>query len=127
MKKTYFAFLLLQAFFSVKTFSQTPIVFKGDNVIIGDHVSILEDPDNHLTFQTASVSSGYVPSKNQVPNLNLSKSDFWIKFSIKNVSADDHLLLTIDYPTLDLCEFYYPFNNKYLVQALNDNKPFSHR
>jgi signal transduction histidine kinase len=127
MKKIYFAFLLLQAFFSVKTFSQTSIVFKGDNTIIGDHVSILEDPGNHLTFQTASVSSGYKPSKNQVPNLNLSKSDFWIKFSIKNASSEDHLLLTIDYPTLDLCEFYYPFNNKYLVQTLNDNKPFNNR
>lgn len=127
MKKIYFAFLLLQAFFSVKTFSQTPIVFKGDNIIIGDHVSILEDPGKHLTFQTASVSSGYIPSKSQVPNLNLSKSDFWLKFSIKNESSENHLLLSLEYPSLDVCEFYYPVNNKYLVQKFNDTEPFNNR
>jgi two-component system NtrC family sensor kinase len=128
MKRIYFAFLLLlQAFFSIKAFSQTPIVFKGDNIIIGDHVSILEDPGNHLTFQTASVSSGYIPSKAQVPNLNLSKSDFWLKFSIKNESSENHLLLTLEYPTLDVCEFYYPLNNKYLIQKANDTKPFNDR
>jgi two-component system NtrC family sensor kinase len=127
MKRIYFAFLLLQAFFSVKTFSQTLIVFKGDNIIIGDHVSILEDPGKHLTFQTASVSSGYTPSKSQVPNLNLSKSDFWLKFSIKNESSENHLLLSLEYPTLDVCEFYYPANNKYLVQKFNDKEPFNNR
>src|SRR5258708_20189381 len=127
MKRIYLIFLLLQVFFSIKTFSQTPIVFKGDNIIIGDHVSVLEDPSNHLSFEAASVSPGYIPSKNQVPNLSLSKSDFWIKFSIKNASSENHLFLTIDYPILDLCEFYYPFNNKYLVQKLNDTKPFNDR
>jgi two-component system NtrC family sensor kinase len=127
MKRIYFAFLLLQILFSVKTFSQTLVVFKGNNMIIGNHVSILEDPSNRLTFQAASVASGYIPSKSEVPNLNLSNSYFWIKFSIKNTSPENHLLLSIDYPTLDLCELYSPDNNRYLVQKLNDTVPFNNR
>jgi two-component system NtrC family sensor kinase len=127
MKKVYFAFMLLQTFFSVKTFSQTPLVFKGENIIIGDHVSILEDPGNHLTFQIASISSAYIPSKSKVPNLNLSKSDFWLKFSVKNESSENHILLTLEYPTLDVCEFYYPVAGKYLIQKFNDTEPFNNR
>ncbi|MGZ3836643.1 MAG: 7TM diverse intracellular signaling domain-containing protein, partial [Mucilaginibacter sp.] len=127
MKRVYFAFLLLQTFFSVKTFSQTPIVFKGDNIIIGDHVAILEDKGRQLAFQAATASSEYIPSKGKVPNLNLSKSDFWLKFSVKNESSENHLLLTLEYPSLDICEFYYPFNNKYAVQKFNDTEPFNNR
>jgi two-component system, NtrC family, sensor kinase len=126
-KKFCFVFLLLQIFFSVKVLAQTPLVFKGENIIIGEHVAILEDPSNHLTFQTASISSGYMPSKSQVPNLNLSKSHFWLKFSIKNESSENHLLLTLEYPTLDVCEFYYPVNNQYLIQKANDTEAFNNR
>ncbi|MFB9844512.1 sensor histidine kinase [Mucilaginibacter ginsenosidivorans] len=126
MKRIYFSFLLLQIF-SVKSFSQTPVVFKGDNLIIGNHVSILEDPHNHLPFQDARIATGYVPSKSEVPNLNLSKSYFWLKFSVKNMSPENHLLLSIDYPTLDLCEFYSFYGNKYMVQQFNDTVPFNNR
>src|ERR1700754_1218987 len=127
MKRIYFVLIFLQAFFSVKAFSQAPAIFRGDNIIIGDHVSILEDPDNHLTFQTASVSTGYTHSKSQVPNLNLSKSGFWLKFSIKNESSEDHLLLTVEYPMLDVCEFYAHIGNTYSVQKFNDTEPFNNR
>jgi len=127
MKRIYFSFLLLQIFFSVKTFSQTAVVFKGDNLIIGNHVSILEDTLNHLSFQAASIASSYIPSKSEVPNLNLSNSYFWLKFSVKNMSPENHLLLSIEYPTLDMCEFYSSYNNKYQVQKLTDTVPFNNR
>ncbi len=119
--------MVVHFFLLVKTYSQTPIVFKGDNIIIGDHVSILEAPDNKLSFQEASVSSGYKLSKSQVPNLNLSKSDFWLKFLVKNESSEKHLLLTVEYPTLDACEFFYFFNNKLLIQKSNDAQNFYNR
>ncbi len=127
MKKIYPVLLLLQIFFSVKAFSQTPLVFKGDNTIIGDHVAILEDTTNHFTFQAASISKAYKLSTSQVPNLNLSNSAFWIKFTLKNESPANHLFLTIEYPTLNTCELYYPVNNQYQTQKFSDSKPFNNR
>ena len=128
MKNPLFVFLiLLQAFFSAKVFSQAPVVFKGDNVIIGEHIAILEAPKNQLTLLTASNSPGYLQSKSQVPNLNLSKSDFWLRFTVKNESQENHLLLTIEYPTLEICELYSPVNAKYMVQKSSDTGPFHER
>lgn len=120
--------IVLQMFVAAKTFAQAPIVFKGDNLVLGDHVSILEDTSDRLTFQSAIGANGYDTSKTQVPNLNLSKSNFWIRFTIKNESLENHLLLTIQYPTLNVCELYSPdINNKYLIKSFTDTKPFMAR
>lgn len=131
MKKIYLVCMVLQMFFAPKIFAQAPsgdtLIFKGNNLVVGDHAWVLEDTSDRLTFQSAVASNGYELSKTQVPNLSLSKSDFWIKFSIKNESPERHLLLSIEYPTLNLCEFYAPDGNKYTVKNYTDIKPFSAR
>lgn len=127
MIKNCFTLLLLPLFFALNAVAQTPLVFKGDNMIAGDHVAVLEDPGNRLDFKQASTSTGYVLSKTQVPNLSLSKSAFWIRFSVKNESPQEHLLLSVEYPTLDVCEFYSPAGNGYLVSKLNDTVLFNQR
>src|SRR5258708_37987533 len=97
-----FALMFLLVLFSLKTFSQDPVVFNGENQVIGQHVSILEDPAYHLNINSVKVAPGFVLSNIEVPNLQLSKSDFWLRFSIKNQTSEDHLLLSLDYPTLDV-------------------------
>ncbi len=127
MKKIYLiVFVVLTACFT-KTNAQQVIVFKGDNLVIGKDVAILEDTSNKLDINAVRKSTKFVQSQTQVPNLQLSKSDFWLRFSIKNESKSNEMLLNLEYPTLDLCEFYYPVNGVYQMQRLSDNDPFSKR
>ena len=127
MKKLYLSLLLLQILFLTKGLAQNIIVFKGDNTVIGKNVSILEDPTKHLDFNAARKSSGFVQSLTQVPNLQLSTSVFWLRFTIRNESLDNQLLLSLEYPTLDVCEFYYPVKGTYNTEKLSDNNLFNKR
>jgi two-component system NtrC family sensor kinase len=127
MKKIYLIFLLLQVLFFSKGIAQKVIVFKGDNVVIGQSVSILEDSTKHLDFNSIQKSAGFIQSRTQVPNLQLSTSVFWLRFTIKNESPENHLLLSLDYPTLNVCEFYYPVSGVYNSEKVSDNNPFDKR
>ncbi len=127
MKRLFFLFLCLQALLTVKATAQSPVVFSGPNVIIGKSVSILEDSKESLDLQTVSKSGNFVPSAIETPNLQLSKSAFWLKFSIRNESSSDHLMLALEYPTLTTCDFYYPEDGHYAVQKLSDTSNFSKR
>src|ERR1700744_2954499 len=127
MKKAYLSLLLLQILFLTKGLAQNIIVFKGDNMVIGQNVSILEDSTKHLDFNSARKSSGFVQSLTQVPNLQLSTSVFWLRFTVKNESTENQLLLSLEYPTLDECEFYYPVKGIYSVEKLSDNNLFNKR
>jgi len=127
MSKGLFAWLLLSVILSSKALGQAPVVFKGDDIVIGDHVSVLEDPTSRLNIDQVKNSPRFTPSKVQVPNFQLSKSDFWLRFTIKNESADSHLLLSLEYPSLDVCDFYYPVNGTYQLQQYSDNLPFDQR
>lgn len=127
MKRITFLLLLLQISFAAKLAAQSPVIFNGENTIIGKYVSILNDSTNNLDQQTISKSTAFVPSTIETPNMQLSKSAFWLKFSIHNASSSDHLMLQLDYPTLSACDFYYPENGRYEVQKLSDTLPFSQR
>jgi two-component system NtrC family sensor kinase len=127
MKRIIFLLLLLQISLIAKLAAQSPVIYNGENTIIGKYVSILKDSTNNLDLQTISKSNAFVPSKIETPNLQLSKSAFWLKFSIRNTSASHHLVLELDYPTLSACDFYYPENGHYRVQKLSDTLPFSQR
>jgi two-component system, NtrC family, sensor kinase len=127
MKKIYLILLFLQIFFLPKGIAQNIIVFKGDNIVIGQNVAILEDPTKHLGIQSVRGATGFIQSHTQVPNLELSRSAFWLRFTIKNESSDNHLLLSLEYPTLDVCEFYFPVNGTYSSEKLSDTNGFTKR
>ena len=126
MKKFLAAFVLLLFAFSKNSFSQRTLIFEGGNVVLGEYISILEDPGNFLEFKNVKTSR-FEPSEAPIPNLKLSKSDFWLKFSVTNKSKERDLSLMLDYPTLDVCEFYYPNGEKYEVARLTDTVPFNRR
>jgi len=127
MKRIFFLLLLLQISFAAKLAAQSPVTFNGENTIIGKYVAILKDSTDNFDLQTVSKSTAFVPSAIETPNLQLSKSAFWLKFSIHNTSASDSLMLELDYPTLSVCDFYYPENGGYKAQKLSDTLPFSQR
>jgi hypothetical protein len=127
MKRLFFILLCVQALFAAKAAAQATVVFSGQNIIIGKSVSILEDSKNIYDLQTVIKAHNFIPSAIETPNLQLSKSSFWLKFSIRNESPSDRLMLELDYPTLTVCDFYYPENGHYLVQKLSDTAPFNQR
>lgn len=94
-------------------------------MVIGSHVSILEDPTSNLEVKDIRTSKSFVPSAVAIPNLQLSKSDFWLKFSITNQSNQEHLILALEYPMLGKCEFYALEDGQ--VQKLSYNSVFSNR
>ncbi len=111
--------------YSLTASAQGPVIFKGENLVIGRQVSILEDKTNNLSLKEITDSDAFVKSKVPVPNLQLSRSDFWIKFSIQNESDQEELILALEYPMLSICEFYSISEGK--VYSLSYNEKFSQR
>ncbi|MBS1527444.1 MAG: histidine kinase, partial [Bacteroidetes bacterium] len=107
--------------------AQSPVIFRGSNIIIGKQVSILKDPQQNLDLQAVRKSAAFIPSDIETPNLKLSKSAFWLKFTIKNKSASGHLVLDLNYPMLTGCDFYYPVNGSYRAEHMSDTLPFAQR
>lgn len=127
MKKTIYCLILLQLLLCFKGFSQKVVLFKGQSLNIGNEVAIFEDTSNLLDIKSIQSRPGFVVSTSQIPNLQLSKSDYWLRFSIKNVSQSELLLLELEYPTLQLCEFYYPDNGGYKFISASDTANFNER
>jgi len=127
MKKIYLCIFFLQIFLLTKGVAQNIIVFKGANTVIGQDIAVLEDSSKRLDIESVIKAPGFVPSKSQVPNLQLSTSDFWLRFTIRNESPEDQLMLNIEYPTLSICEFYYPGKGSYNVVKLSDRDRFGVR
>ncbi len=125
MKKYWFILFLLSLFFSADSLAQEHVVFKGENIVIGEHVSILEDPTNKLDLNDIRTSNGFVQQEVSIPNLKLSSSDFWLKFSIRNQSDQEHLILALEYPMLSTCEFYAMNDGR--VQKLSYETKFAQR
>lgn len=107
-------------------FAEEIINFEGKNIILGKDLYIYEDKTESLSINDTS-SMNFQESTSQTPNLKLNTSDFWIKFSIKNNSESEHLLLAIDYPSLDKCDFYTRTENGYYKQSISDTLKFSER
>ncbi|MFA6944857.1 MAG: 7TM-DISM domain-containing protein, partial [Pedobacter sp.] len=125
MKRYYCVLILLSLICSLKASAQNPVIFKGDNQVIGSHISILEDKTNQLSLKEIAGSDAFIPSGVPIPNLQLSRSDFWIKFSIRNESDQEHIILALEYPMLSTCEFYSMADGR--VQKLSYDEAFSKR
>lgn len=117
-----FAFSLLLA---STAYSQTSVIFTGEKVVIGKHVAILEDSTKLMTLEEAVSSDGYVQSDIQTPNLKLTSSHFWLKFTVVNRSGSVHMILALEYPMLSVCEFYSVLDKS--VQSLSYDDPLSRR
>lgn len=125
MNRYYCILIILSILFSLKASAQELVILKHENLVIGKHISILEDPTNTLSLSEVRTSSAFVQSTVPIPNLKLSKSDFWLKFTMQNLSNEVHFILLLEYPMLSTCEFYSLAEGA--VQKLNYNTAFSNR
>ncbi len=127
--KLLFLFLLI----SIQGFSSEQIDtirFQDEQSIksIGANIYLLKDETNSLTIDDVVNSDKFKKSTENVPNLGISKSTFWIKFSIQNKLVNRRILLQLQYPIIDEIEFYTPSkNNKFDTLFAGELLPFKER
>jgi len=87
--------------------AQNTVVFSDDGgkIRIGNKIEILEDKTGSLTFEEVQRSNGFVKSNQDVPNMQVTSSSFWIRFKLKN-TGNIPLVLQLAYPTIDSVNFY---------------------
>jgi signal transduction histidine kinase len=113
MKKLKLLFLFILVAYSPFIFANDTTIFNNENIIqsIGKDIQILSDETNALTFDEVLKSNDFKISTENVPNLGISKSTHWVRFSIKNELKSRRLILQLQYPIIDEIEFYAPTEN----------------
>jgi signal transduction histidine kinase len=113
-------------FLSTIARSQT-INFTGGSYLISKYVEIYEDSSGNKTIHDVLKSPHFIQSKEETPNMGLTRSTFWIRFSINNNSDKLALLLEIVYPLIRSCELFKIDNGVTKVQGHDEKDPFSKR
>jgi len=63
--------------------------------------------DNSNTISISEIKKQkFIPCIQEIPNLGVTSSSFWIKLHIKNTTSSNNILLEIAQPTIDEIEFY---------------------
>lgn len=121
--------LLLSIILTSLASAQSPIILSDSDSIyyIGKSIFLLEDRKETLQIEEVIHHTGFVKSKEEVPNLGVS-GNYWGKFSIKNTRKNQDLLLVIPYPTIDEITLYSLNNEGTLIhETTGDNFKFSTR
>lgn len=130
MKKLQLLFLFILVAVVHSASANDTTVFNNENIIqsIGKDIQILSDETNSLTFEDILTSKEFKLSTENVPNLGISKSTHWIRFSIKNELKNRRLILQLQYPIIDEIEFYSPTeNHQYKKTISGELVPFKER
>lgn len=116
MKKFFTCGLIFAVFLVTKCLAlPNPIDYYANDKIktIGAHLELLDDTSHAIPIDQIMASSGFVQSKEEVPSYPISNTSHWMRFSIRNNSTDNSMLLELAYPTID---------SLWLIQVV-DNKP----
>ncbi|CAG5073041.1 Adaptive-response sensory-kinase SasA [Dyadobacter sp. CECT 9623] len=118
--------VLLLIVFAGKSSAETAD-YKNGSLIIGKFLEIYEDTSGSLTLDEVRKVQGFAKSKDEVPNLGLSQSTFWVRFSIKNSSAAEMLYLELAQPSIHSCELFEISENEVRSEAYTNTDRFSDR
>lgn len=118
--------LLVNNMYSLKS----PIIFSDNEKIIdiGNAIQILEDKTNNLSVFEALYSKQFIESTQNVPNLGISKSSFWIKFQVFNQTNEQKLVLELQQPLMDEAELFAILKDgSFIKQRISKDIPFYKR
>ncbi|MCF0040287.1 sensor histidine kinase [Dyadobacter fanqingshengii] len=104
-----------------------PVNFYQGSQMIGKHVEIFEDATNTRSFEQVVQEKNFVQSTDDTPNMGLSQSTFWIRFSIANKSASSLLYLELAHPLIHTCELFEITGNKISTEKYLENADFGDR
>ena len=74
--------------------------------ISGTSMRLLEDASSNMGINEVATSSRFSSVSQSILNLGISKSAFWLSFSVKNNTKLDYLLLAVNQPMVDEAELY---------------------
>jgi signal transduction histidine kinase len=74
---------------------------------MGHYLQLLDDSTGKLTARAVSENPGFSASSMDVPNLGISSSAHWAKFSLLNASQEGTLAILIDYPEIEELDIYF--------------------
>ncbi|MCF2497967.1 sensor histidine kinase [Dyadobacter chenhuakuii] len=112
---------------SAKLVYGIPVNFYQGSQIIGKQVEIFEDVTNARNFEQVLKTNAFVQSTDDTPNMGLSQSTFWIRFSIANKSASSLLYLELAHPLIHTCELFEMEGAKVKVETNRENADFNER
>ncbi len=112
------ALFLLMTGFSVRALPAITYHTGDGRMDIGKHLEILEDPEGAMSLEDVMASERFAHVNQQVINLGVSNSTFWIRFTVAN-QTDHKLLLELSDPTTDCVALYtlHPGKEPTVVEA----------
>src|SRR6185437_4463864 len=102
-------------FLSISYSKANTVIYDSGRILIGNRVEILNDSLNKYTPLDVISSPLFYKSKQAAPNFDISNSTYWIRFSIKNVTDNPHLLLEVDNALVDTCNLYLVKGNEVVL------------
>ncbi len=105
-------FFLLSVFAGVYAFAQH-VIHEGFNssTVITSGIAYLEDKSSSLSLREVIRSEDFRKIENDVPNFGISNSTFWLRITLKNLSARPEYLLQVSQPGLDEIDFFHPLSS----------------
>ncbi len=112
-----------------KGISQSVIQYSdpAKNITISPYFHILEDTENKLILDDILKNPAFKENTQMVPNLGISKSTFWIKFTIQNLTREETLVLEIQNPIIDRIELFYCSGDSYTSEQLGEFQNYDRR
>ena len=126
-RRTSILFCLL-VFFSVVSSRSYAAAFVYGNIdskevmiIPGTAMEMLEDTNSKLSFSEVMTSARFLPQTAENPNLGITNSTFWLRFSVQNTTGINGLLLALQQPMVDEASFFIQ-NSKGLYDSIGFGK-----
>lgn len=121
---------LFTLLFSFHAISDTPIIFsdKEQSDYIGKYVWLLKDSTCKMGINEVQSSKDFELSSQVVPRFGFTKAAIWVKFQVKNISTESHLILILATPLIDEAElFTLNEDGSYSSAVIGQNIPFFKR
>ncbi len=124
--KIYFLFSLL--FVISSSIKSNNVIYLDDNITIpiGNSLEVLEDKTGVLELKDV-LDLEFTSLNTKVPNLGISESSFWLKYTVTNKTSNPNLKIELSLPTLDKVNFYYFSDNKWNVIKSGEDFVFHER
>ena len=130
--KKFFFLLLVLALQSFYSYSETPdssLLFKNENEIlkVDQGISVFKDASKSLKINDV-ILKNFVPVNQKVPNMGITSEKIWVKFTVKNLTQADELMIVVAQPAIDSITLYqYAENKLYEYAPLGKYKRFKDR
>ena len=130
----FFLFPLIGINAQEKTEFNNPLILFMEKVYdVIPHAEIYEDKEGNLSFEEVTQKE-FKPSNSNSYNYGFTNSTIWMRLQVKNQNSflNDEWIFFVEYPQLDLVNFYFPVDNDrgenaYIEKEGGDRLPFSKR